>query len=52
MSADLELKLRELIAAVTELPPDIRAKRPDVRGTVRIWCLRTELLSLLASAKL
>lgn len=51
MSADLELKLRELEAAVLQLPPDIRTQRPGVGGVVRVWCLRTELLSLLARAK-
>jgi hypothetical protein len=48
---NLELKLRELMAAVTELPPDVRAQRPDARGVVRIRCVRTELLALLAAAR-
>jgi hypothetical protein len=48
---NLELKLRELEAAVMELPPDVRAQRPNERGAVRIRCVRTELLALLAAAR-
>lgn len=51
MSADLERQLRELEAAVLALPPDVRAHRSTHRGTVRIWCLRTELLALLSGAR-
>ena len=43
------LKLHELVA---QLPPGVPTRRPDVRGMVRIRCLRTELLALLANVKL
>jgi hypothetical protein len=43
------LRLHELVA---QLPPDVQTRRPDVRGMVRIRCLRTELLALLGNAKL